>query len=225
MTGRRLAPFAISFILTGILIAVFWMVAAVPQQNKAAALEGQRVATAEANDQREVYRDSLAEKRSNLGQIQAQGAAFTAAFPEGAAQQDLFNSVIAAAEETGVTLKTVNPDTPVSGGPLPGETPEEADARMAAERLNAEQAVADGTASEIADGSVATLTLTIEVTGEIEQIKSFVEKLETMQRPVSISGLSVTDNNGVLEGTFTAKSFFVKALPSMDPVDQEASEG
>ena len=224
MTLRRIGPFIAGILLSGLLILIFWLVFAVPQQNRAASHEDERAAAVAANDQLETQKQDLIAKRANLNEIRADVKTLTDAFPVGASQKDIFDAILGAAAETGVTITTLSPSATVAGVPHAGETPEEEMARLEAEALAQSEATAAGTEVEAVTDptkAVATMALTIEATGSPEGLRDFTRALESLKRPLTITTyqLAISDQRTAL--TITANSFFIAALADPDEVEGE----
>lgn len=228
MTLRRVGPFIAGILLSGFLILIFWLVFAVPQQNRAASHEDERAATAVTNAQLEIQKQDLITKRANLNEIRADVKTLTDAFPVGASQKDIFDAILGAAAETGVTVTTLSPSAAVADVPHAGETPEEETARLEAEALAQAEAATAGTEVEaITDPTkaVATMALTIEATGSPEGLRDFTRALESLKRPLTITTyqLAISEQRTAL--TITANSFFIAALTDPDEVEGDADKG
>lgn len=223
MTARRLGPFIAAFILTAFLIFIFWLVAAVPQQNRANSLEAERVSQDQTNSELESRRDDLRDKREHLADIRADANKLTESFPQSADQKDLYEAIMGAAAQSGVTVTTLNPGTPVASTVNSEETAEDMALRLEAEAQAAQDAAAEGVVVAPPTSTVATVPLTIEATGSVADLRAFLSALEELKRPLTMETVKIGTEGESTTLTVTANSFFVSPLVDPEATDKDTA--
>lgn len=211
MNTRNLVPYIVGFVVTGFIVFLAYLIFFVPRIAEAQAIQTETTAQRVLNADLETKVSAVLAKAGNLPDLLAEGTEFHSAFPESPAQKDLFNIVMAAGAEAGVSVTGVITSSPApvaepvaAPGPVAGATAEPSKPAVAA---------APAAPGE-SDSPLASVALTINATGGIEELKSFVGKLEALKRPIQIKSFSLSDAGGERTLNVTADSYFTKPLPA-----------
>lgn len=229
MTGRKIGPYLVALVITGLLVTLAYFVFFVPQQTKVKDLNTQTAAAASVNAGLQSKVNVLSEKRANMASLKGQVDSLTNAFPSTASEQELFGAIYAAAGESGVTITTLNPTKPVLASM---EKTDPATAQAAAK--NAAAAAASNAGKTPAAGaptgnaaaapdpslsSIAVINLTIIADGNQDQLRTFVGKLESLKRPLSLTDVKIVQTRDKSTLTVTGRTFLTKPLvePTVKP--------
>lgn len=217
--SRHIAPYLIAAAVAAFLIFLAYLMFFVPKMNETKALEEQTATLSASNSVLGAKVAVIGENVRNIGSLEERVEEFNRAFPAGSAQQDLMEAVDRAAKEAGVKLTTLNPTTPVMAmGPAEDGTVAEApvadpaavdpaavDPALGSVQVPAEQAVQPG-------AGVAIVTLTIGAKGSPESLLAFMEKMESLSRPVLVKSFGFEGQGPETNLSITADSFFVAPL-------------
>lgn len=212
MNTRTLVPYIVGFVVTSFIVFLAYLVFFVPRIAEAQAIQTETTAQRVKNADLAGKESAVLAKAGNLPGLLAEGKEFHASFPEGPAQRDLLNAVMAAGAEAGVSVSGV-----VTSAPAPVVLEPAATAgpgAAAADPASVPAAAAAPVLPGESDSPLASVALTINATGKVEQLKSFVGKLEAMKRPIQIKGFSLNDSGGETTLNVTADSYFTKPLPT-----------
>lgn len=208
----------VAFTVLGCLLvlAAGWFLLVSPKRSQAADLRSQAAAQVSANSQLQNQLAVLKAQAKELPKQQAKLAAVAAKIPDNPALPALIRALTTAATSAGVELVSVTPGTPAvaaataSGGPVAPAAGAAATARSA-----------PGASSGAAAGQLAVIPLNLNVVGGYFQVEQFVSNLETLQRAMRMSSISIApganplkpgkgtsiEDGKSLAGTITAQVF------------------
>lgn len=211
MKKTNLVPYVVGLLITGFVVFLAYLIFFVPKIAEAQSIQKQ------ATDQRILNEDqarkvkAVLAKAENLPDLLKEGEVFHASFPQGASQQDLLNSVMAAGAETGVSVSglTTALPAPVQDATTPAPAPAAAAAKVDSP---APAAAAAAPATGVSDSPMASVALTINAEGDPAKLKAFVAKLESLRRPMKIESFSLNDEAGKSTLHVTAESYLTAPL-------------
>ncbi|QOD05721.1 hypothetical protein [Pseudarthrobacter sp. BIM B-2242] len=200
------------YILTtiGIILAALLVYSFVytPRINAAKALDLERQTVAEEDAALERRADLVAAKLKDLPALGERVAEFNQAVPTAPEQRELLAAVLEAGASSGVQVTGINP-----AAPTPAEDPG-ATAAPATEPVDPAKA-----------GPLYQAGLTINATGDPQNLLVFMQKVESLKRPFTATEVSIAkaDKEGS-NLTLTGNSFMASPLP--DPqAPSEAAAG
>lgn len=220
MNTRTLVPYFVGVLITGFVVFLAYLVFFVPKISEAQAIQKQTTDQRILNDDLGRKVSAVLNKANNLPALLKEGDEFHASFPQGASQQDLFDSVMAAGAETGVNifgLTTALPATleeaaaPATGAAA-GAAAAAPKADAAAVPAPAAHAPAAPAGAGASDSPMAAVAMTIDASGEVPNLKAFMAKLESLRRPMQIKSYSLTDEAGKKGLHVTAESYLTAPL-------------
>lgn len=221
--SRHIAPYIGAGLVSIFLIVIAYAMFFVPKMNESKALVEQTATLHTSNISLTAKAEALAATAKNLAPLKSQVAEFSSSFPAAAEQQNMLDTINAAAASTGVTLTTLSPDlpkvteevapvqAPVSGGDaalksvqtgteLPGPAPVSA-------------ANADGTASaDTSTGQLGTVGLKIDGNGSLQAVQAFIVKIEALKRPLLIHEMQIEKNDSGYHVMLRGDTFIAKPL-------------
>jgi Tfp pilus assembly protein PilO len=204
---------AVGVFLAALLVYAF---AYMPQINAAKDLDAQRLAVAGEDDALQHRADLVAAKVKDLPAVQAKVADFSKAVPSSPAQKELIAAILDAGSSSGVTVTGINPVAPAAVTP-------DASAAVAGKATSdtppaTPPAPAAGAATDPASaGPLFQVGLTINATGDQQNLLVFLQKVESMKRPFTATEVTMTqgEGNGIL--VMTGNSFMVSPLVTPQP--------
>ncbi|MET4143738.1 hypothetical protein [Arthrobacter sp. UYCo732] len=221
-TSKNIAPYIVAGIAAVFLIIIAYAMFFVPKMNESKALVASAANAHISNIALTDKADKLEAIAKNLTPLKSQVDGFSKSFPSVAAQQNMIDAIKAAADSTGVTLTTLNPNVP---------EPEEADkenapAPAAATSQSAQEGsalpgpapVPKNTTDQTAASTTAllgTVTLKINGKGSLEAVQAFIVKMEALERPILMNELQVEKQDGAYHVTISGKTFL--AAPLVEP--------
>lgn len=235
--SRHIAPYVVAAAVAAFLIFLAYVMFFVPKLNETKALEDQTATVAASNEVLAAKRAIIKENAENIGSLEDRVDEFNAAFPPGSSQKELVAAVTKAASDSGVTLTTLNPAIP-SVAMIAEEVPAEdagtvetgeADVDAALESVQTDDGSAPVEEEGLQDSSVAMVALTINAQGRQEALRTFMQKLEKLDRPVMVKTFSFEGEGDKVNLSITSESFFVAPLANPEKAEEsgkeEAAEG
>lgn len=228
--SKNVAPYIAAGFATAFLIVIAYVMFFVPKMNESAALVEQSSTQRASNVELQSKVDKLADTAKNLAPLKAQVAEFNASFPAGPEQQNLLDSINAAAAATGVKLTTLSPDVPKAqeeeapaapaagaagqivqeGSDLPGPAPIPAAGAANAGAANA--GAANAGAAEVSTAQLGTVGLKINGTGTMEAVQAFVVRVEKLKRPLLVHEVMVEKTDAGYHVMLRGDTFIAKPL-------------
>lgn len=221
-TSKNIAPYIVSGIAAAFLIIIAYAMFFVPKMNESKALVAAASNAHISNVALTDKADKLEAIAKNLAPLKAQVDQFSKSFPSTAQQQNMIDAIKAAADSTGVTLTTLNPNVPEP------EESEEEEAPVAAaptsqsaqegSALPGPAPVPENTTGQEAASTTAQLgavTLKIHGKGSLEAVQAFIVKLETLERPILMHDLQVEKQEASYHVIISGKTFL--AAPLVEP--------
>lgn len=223
--SKNITPYIAAGFATAFLIVIAYVMFFVPKMNESTALVEQASTQRASNVELQSKVEKLADTAKNLAPLKAQVAEFNASFPSGPEQQNLLDSINAAAAATGVKLTTLSPDVPKAqeeeapaapaagaagqivqeGSDLPGPAPV-----PAADATNADAPNAG--AAEVSTAQLGTVGLKINGTGTMEAVQAFVVRVEKLKRPLLVHEVMVEKTDAGYHVMLRGDTFIAKPL-------------
>lgn len=195
------APYIVTAL--GILLAALLVYSFVytPRINAAKALDQERQTVAEEDAALQQRADLVAAKIKDLPGVESKVAEFSKAVPSSPAQRELFAAILEAGSSAGVTVTGINPaaPTPVDAAGADG-TPAPAAGNAPVDPATA--------------GLLYQVGLTINATGEQQNLLVFAQKIESLQRPFTTTEMTLAKADGTGSLTLTGNSFMASPLPA-----------
>lgn len=201
---------AIGVFLAALLVYAF---AYTPQINAAKDLDTQRLAVADEDEALQQRADLTAAKVKDLPAVQAKAADFAKAVPSAPAQKELIAAILDAGASSGVTVTGINPSAPT---PVTADDAAAAPAKKAASDTPPAAPPAGAAATAATDpasaGPLFQVGLTINATGDQQNLLVFMQKVESMKRPFTTTEVTMTkgEAGGIL--VLTGNSFMASPL-------------
>ena len=196
-TSKNTAPYVVAGIVTIFLIVIAYAMFFAPKVDQSKALVEKAAVAHTKNAALTAKAEGLAAIAKDLEPLKGQVAVFNGAFPAGAEQQNLIDTINGAASSAGVTITTLSPKVPAVAQ----------DQAPAAPGASASQITQDGTslpgpapvgsgdpAAATAGGSGAqlgTVSVKIDANGSLDAVQAFIVKVESLQRPLVVRELQV----------------------------------
>jgi type IV pilus assembly protein PilO len=160
-----------------VVLAAGWFLLVSPKRSDAADLRSQAASKVSSNSQLENQLQILKAQAKALPKEQAKLAAVAARIPDNPALPALIRALTTAAKSTGVELVSVTPGAPAAAaaGPAAGTVTSGKPARAASSSA----------------GQLTAIPINLNVVGGYFQVEQFVGKLETLQRSMRVSALTV----------------------------------
>jgi Tfp pilus assembly protein PilO len=198
--------------LVAVLVLVAgWFLLVAPKQSEASDLKTQAQTQEDTNATLQTQIATLKQEYKSLPEQQAQLAKLHEQIPQTGQMPTYVTQLIAAADRSGVKLKTMTPQDPATLG-------------TAALGVTT-------TTTPLSPDSLAGQNVDVEVEGSYFEIMKFESELETLQRYVLVTGVTVAEledtgsttttaapTNKVLTGTFNTRVFLVPAAPTTEVV-------
>lgn len=181
MNVYRTGPIVIiGSVLLVVLALLSWFLVLSPRMGQAAEINAQTEMVQSQTDRLNAEFAKLTALERDLPELIAEFDAVKATFPTTAELPSLLDQIRAAAAQTGVTVQALETSPPELVAPLAAEG-----AAPAAEG-EAADAPADGSvgvpAAGVANGNLATMPMTVTVTGSYDQLKAFLTASELLPR-------------------------------------------
>lgn len=224
--SRHIAPYIVAAVAAAFLIFLAYVMFFVPKMNETKALEDQTATVSASNELLAAKVAIITENAENIGDLEDRVKEFNAAFPAGSSQQDLMSAVAKAASESGVSLTTLNPAVPsvaLVAAPVEEEGAVETGEADVDAALESVQVEGEPAAEADQEGSgVAMVALTINAKGSPSDLRTFMEKLEAMDRPILVKTFGFEGQGSDTNLNLTAESFFVAPLVNPDSEEEVA---
>jgi Tfp pilus assembly protein PilO len=211
---KNLVPYIVGLVVTGFVVFLAYLIFFMPRIAEAQAIQKSTTDQRILNDQQSAKVSAVLEKAGNLSVLLDEGKAFHTSFPQGASQKDLFDSVMAAGAQAGVTVAGVTASLPAAvEEPVAEAAPASGAAVTADSAPAAPAAPAAPPAPGESDSPLAAVALTINASGEQENLKAFLARLEEMRRPIQVESFTLTSVGGEPTLQVTAESYLTAPLP------------
>lgn len=182
MNVYRTGPIVIiGSVLLVVLALLSWFLVLSPRMGQAAEINAQTETVQAQTDRLNAEFAKLSALQRDLPELIAEFDAVKATFPTTAELPSLLDQIRAAAAQTGVSVQALETSPPELVAPVAAEG-----AAPAAEGEAAADAPADGSvgvpAAGVANGNLATMPMTVTVTGSYDQLKAFLTASELLPR-------------------------------------------
>lgn len=207
------APYILTAIGVFIAALLVYAFAYTPQINAAKDLDTQRLAVADEDEALQQRADLTAAKVKDLPAVQAKAADFAKAVPSAPAQKELIAAILDAGASSGVTVTGINPSAPTA---VSADDAAAAPAKKAASDTPPAAPPAGAAATAATDpasaGPLFQVGLTINATGDQQNLLVFMQKVESMKRPFTTTEVTMTkgEAGGIL--VLTGNSFMASPL-------------
>lgn len=208
---RNIAPYIGAGIVTAFLIVIAYAMFFVPKMDESRALVEQADTLHTSNIVLTAKAEALAVTAKNLSPLKAQVAEFNSSFPAAPEQQNLLDTINAAAASSGLTLTTLSPELPKVPEEPAAAAPAGGDAAL--ESVQAPAASAEGAQAEDESTSqLGTVGLKIDGKGSLEAVEAFIVRIEGMKRPLLVQEMQIEKSDGGYHVTLRGESFIAKPL-------------
>jgi Tfp pilus assembly protein PilO len=209
------------------LMAAGWFLLVSPKRGEAADLRAQTAAQEAVNAQLRTQLQVLQAQAKDLPKKQADLARVAAKIPDNPALPGLIRALTAASESAGVQLVSVTPGAPTAVEVAPAAAPVAPDAAPA----DAAAAPAPAAPATGAAGSLALISLSMDVVGGYFEVEQFLANVENLPRALRVTNLTLapgasptkksegsTSDGRTLTSTITGSVFMAANRPPATPV-------
>lgn len=189
----------------GILLAALLVYSFVytPKINAAKALDQQRQTVAEEDSSLQQRAQLVAAKIKDLPGVESKVDEFSKSVPSNPSQRELFAAILDAGATAGVRVTGINPaaPAPVPAAGSDGTAPAPAPAGAAGAAVDPALA-----------GPLYQVGLTINASGDQQNLLVFMQKVESMKRPFTTTEMTLAKADGTSNLTMTGNSFMASPL-------------
>lgn len=222
LTRKQLTTIVVASLTGAAMLLVAWLTLFQPQVAK---IESAKTAVAEQEQITASLKTELKQleaKRDDIDTAKADASTLYAQFPTVSDQAAWIAMINTAASEAGVTADAISPSVPAMGSSsatTPGAPAAAAPAAGTAAATPAPVAPTDGAAP--ADGAaaaapvqnLATIAVTLSVSGSDAAIRTFLEKVEGLQQPLLVDEFAITASADTLTANITGRTFLMRPVP------------
>jgi len=214
LSRKQITTLVVACVAGIALLAVAWLGLFKGQVDRVSAARESVAAQGAENARLETRLVALQEKADAIESAKDDAAKLYAQFPTTSDQASWIKMINEAAADAGVTADAISPSVPSVGVAADAAVdPAAAPAAAEGESLSPEGVPADASAAEAPAANLATIDVTLSVSGSDAGIREFVEKVEDLQQPLLVGEFAITASAETLTANITGRTFLMRAVP------------